>query len=95
MLIAQLPGFAPLKSGKLTKKFLMDIDEGLFLVSNIGYTPLQPVLAEDVAPINEREYQWAKIKKVGASGRLCRVFKSKDDYEKFFNGPIVELLMKR
>jgi hypothetical protein len=95
MFIDQMSSSAPLKSGKLTKKFLMGIEEGLFLVSNIGHTPLQPVLAEKVAPINNREYQWARIIEVGANNRLCHVFKSKVDYENYFKEPIVDLLTKK
>lgn len=84
----------PLKSGKLSKKFLMELDEGLYLVSNVHHTPLQSVFAETVDAINIREPQWRRIVELGANNRLCYVFKTKEDYQKHFNGPIVDLLLK-
>ncbi len=94
MINSPIPDFAPIKCGRLSKNILYEIEEGLFLVSNIGISPLQPVLAEKVVSSSKKEYQWAKIKEVGANGRLCRVFKSKEDFVKYFNKPIVNLLIE-
>ena len=85
----------PLKSGKLSKKFLMALGEGLFLVSNVHHTPLQPIFAETVAAANMREAQWRRIAEFGANNRLCYVFNTKEDYQKHFSGPIVDLLLKQ
>ncbi|HUI46969.1 MAG TPA: hypothetical protein VL122_13410 [Nitrospirota bacterium] len=84
---------SPLHSGKLTKKLLINLAEGLYLVSNVGHTPLQPIFAEMVTALNMREAQWRKIVELGANNRLCHVFKSREDYQKYFNKPIMDLLM--
>lgn len=84
----------PLKSGKLSKKFLKDLDQGLYLVSNVHHTPLQSVFAETVALMNMREAQWRRIVELGANNRLCYVFKAREDCQKYFSGPIVDLLLK-
>jgi hypothetical protein len=86
--------FEPVKRGKLTKKFLMDLKKGLYIVSNVHHSPMQSILAESVVDLQSREYQWKRIIEVGANGRLCYVFNSKADYEEYFNGPIVDLLIK-
>jgi hypothetical protein len=73
------PGF--IKRGDLTKRFLMDLPEGLFFVSNIYLTGFKPAIAEEVVPMSLRVKQWERIVKVGADRRLCYVFKSRHDYE--------------
>ncbi len=87
-------GLEPLKKGKLTKKFLMDIEEDLYLVSNVHPSPLQSIYADKVASPDMREYQWRQIVEVEANNRVCYVFSSKEDYQKYFNGPIVDMLME-
>lgn len=84
----------PLKKGKLSKKFFMGLDEGLYLASNSGYSPMQPIFAENVVADKLKEHQWRKIVEVGANGRLCYVFLSKEDYGKYFNGLIVGLMVE-
>ncbi len=84
----------PLKEGKLTKRFLMDLDEGLYLVSNIHPSPLKSIFAETVAARNLRESQWKRIVEVGANNRLCHVFYSSENYQEYYKGPIIDLLVK-
>ena len=65
------------KSGKLTKRFLMDLPEGLFLVSNIGFDRFNPGFAEDLSPPSLRMEQWERIVKAGTDQRLCHIFRTK------------------
>ncbi len=70
----------PIKSGKLTKRFFLELKEGLYLVSNIqdGTTreTATPVFAEAVAATEQRDAQRQKIKDLHADGRLCDLFES-------------------
>lgn len=58
----------------------MSAQEGLFLVSNVGHSPNQPLFAEIVQPAARREAQWRKIVACRANHRLCHLFKSPADY---------------
>jgi hypothetical protein len=69
--------------GKLTKKFFLQIPEGLYLVSNIGWTPDRPIFEEKVLHNDNREGQWERILKRGVDQRLCYIFASKEDHEKW------------
>ena len=79
----------PLKRGKLTKKFLMDLPDNVFLVSNLfkrenaSTKKFVPVFTEKVMPLPKRIYQWQKIKEASADQRLCHVFKTEKDAEKW------------
>ena len=70
----------PVQSGQLTKRFLMSLPAGLYLVSGVGEAPGQPSFAEAIAPREEREAQWRRILEAVANGRLCNVFKSENDF---------------
>jgi hypothetical protein len=64
-------------SAKLTKKFLMGLPDGAFLMSNVAnYSPFFSIYSAKISPLNGREAQWKKILGVGANGRLCRVWLS-------------------
>lgn len=64
------------QSRKLTKKLLMELSEGLYLVSNCLRTTTESILAETVQPSPQRQTQWRRIVAVGAKGRLCHIFPS-------------------
>lgn len=66
---------------KLTKKFFMQLPEGVFLVSNVFHNPTTTVFAEEVSPVSERSAQWDRIVSAGADQRGCRVFKSRIEFE--------------
>jgi len=70
----------PIMDGKLTKKFLMGLPEGVWLISNVGDSPYEPVFAETVLPLEEREGQWKRIVAASVSQQMCYVFPSKDDH---------------
>ena len=68
----------PVQSGRLTRRFLMSLPDGHYLVSNC-YDQLrpgqfEPCFAERVAPLAERESQWQRIKNTHADNRGCDLF---------------------
>jgi hypothetical protein len=73
----------PIQRGKLSKKFFMELDEGLYLVSNVGENPLKPIFAELMVPLNVREEQWKRIRSKNVNNILCEVFPSKDIFEQY------------
>jgi len=76
----------PLECHKLTKKFFMNLPEGLYLVSNVydtlGYSCATPIFNEYIVQRENRNAQWDKIKSVGADQRLCDVYRSAEEYKK-------------
>jgi hypothetical protein len=74
------------QTATLTKKFLMSLPNGVFIVSNVVHSLVEPVFAEYVlSPATERERQWEKIVSLGCNGRLCHVFKSEQEAIQFIN----------
>ena len=75
-----------LTDNKMTKKFLMSLPEGAFIVSGVGTKingKIVPEIAEHVLPIEKRELQWKKIKKAWCNNREFTVFKNKQDWERY------------
>ena len=70
---------------KLTKKFYMQLPEGLYLVTNIHDTRFQARFAEEIVGLDLRGNQWKEIVAAGVSQTLCYVFKTKKDYEVWLN----------
>ena len=74
----------PVASGKLTRRFLLSLEEGLYVVSNVydGTTrqTAKPAFAEPVAPAEDREAQWQRIKAAYADGRNSDVFRSAEHH---------------
>lgn len=66
-----------LRSARLTKKFLMSLPKGIYLMSNIVGQDRDPVFREYIlSPLSEREKQWQRIKLAEADNHLCRLFKT-------------------
>jgi hypothetical protein len=66
-----------LRSAKLTKKFLMGLPSGIYLMSNLVAPDGDSVFrAYVLSPASEREKQWQMMKLAGADNRLCRLFKN-------------------
>lgn len=72
-----------IKCGKLTKRFLTDLKEGLFFSSNAFVSKFKPAIAEEVVLPSLRMEQWMRIVDAGADQRMCYVFKTKQDHEKW------------
>lgn len=77
-----------LLQGILTKKFLMTLDEGNYMMSNLSDEYSCPIFEGKVSPRNLRGMQWEKIKQVGAQGRTCRIFKTKSDYVRWMDSAV-------
>ena len=45
---------------KLTKKYFMELPEGVYLVSNVYEDNNTPAYADEVPPLFKREEQWKK-----------------------------------
>jgi hypothetical protein len=71
---------------KLSKKLLMELPTGAYLVSNcykpIGPSRVAPAFTESVAPPAEREVQWRRLRAASADHRLCFIYRSLEDYER-------------
>ncbi len=80
-----MPTIAPPKRVKLSKKFLMEQEQGSYIVSNIFTDETTPMFAEEIGSPQNRQSQWERIKKAGISERLCHVFESKVDYQKWLS----------
>jgi len=76
----------PVISGKLTKRFLMSLETGQYIVSNVCNQEdgrFEPCFREKVLPLKDREKQWQRIKSACADGRLCNVLGSEMDCEAY------------
>jgi hypothetical protein len=75
----------PIALDKMTKRLLMSLETGQYLVSNVFTIDEngrnRPAFAEYVALPAERDRQWRSIKNAEADGRQCAVFASADDFE--------------
>jgi hypothetical protein len=72
-------------SYKLTKKYLMSLPEGFYLVSNIFKNSMQSSFAEKVAPINLRKDQWNRIIEANVHQRLCHIFETEKEYQNWLS----------
>ena len=70
---------------KLTKKFLMGLPEGGYIVSNVFSKYNMPCFAEKVSSIANREKQWKEIVAAQANQLLCHVFKDEEQFSKWFD----------
>lgn len=75
----------PVDSAKLTRRYLMSLAEGLYVVSNcyerVSPGAVRPILMEPVASQEERAAQWERVKAVYAHGRSCDVFESQAHFK--------------
>ncbi|MBM4305192.1 MAG: hypothetical protein FJ115_00060 [Deltaproteobacteria bacterium] len=68
---------------KLTKKLLMELEEGCYLRSSTEYFvkdqegqfQATPRFGEYVLPLSKREEQWKRILRVRANNRLCDIYR--------------------
>lgn len=65
---------------KLTKSFLMSLETGAFLASEVTLSGFEPVFAERVSESQMRPAQWAKIRSIGAHQKGCRIFSSESHF---------------
>jgi len=76
-------------STKLTKRIFLTAPTSVFLVSNCLHNPTKSIFEEWVEPAGPaRARQWQRIVLAGASQRLCRVFHSKEDYQRWLSSSV-------
>jgi hypothetical protein len=69
---------------KLTKRFfLWGLNHGSYIVSNTFFQKGVPVYAGKVSTLHKRERQWRGIVAASADQRLCYIFKTKKDAQKW------------
>ena len=70
-------------SHRLTKRFFMSLETGVFLVSNcyhvIDRNTSAPSFSEYVLPTKNREEQWKRIKAVKADRRHCATYSDAEE----------------
>ena len=71
---------------KLTKKFFLELQEDVYIVSNcykmVTSDKHIPVFEEQVVSLDLREAQWKRKKSARANHRLCCVYAGVEDYER-------------
>lgn len=73
------PGL-PIYSGRLSKRTLMDLPEGAFLLSNIYNRDSSPMVAQQVPPWGEREALWQWLKAKGIQSTRFYVFADEAEF---------------
>jgi hypothetical protein len=72
---------------KLSKRYLMSLPVGKYLVSGVGYTPTRRFFMEYVTPLTERHEQWKRVVEASADQRCCYHYESakkfKSEMDKF------------
>jgi hypothetical protein len=85
--------YEPLMRVKLSKKFFLELKEGLFLASNCFNEKDRPIFAEEVWPLTVREMQWQMIVDCGANHRFCEVFESRAAFEETHFDRVLKMRM--
>lgn len=70
----------PLFEGRLTKKHLLGLPEGSFLLSNTLKPDLTPALAEPIPPAHLREHFWEMLSREAIARTKCYVFEDAAAY---------------
>jgi len=71
----------PLKIPKLTKKHLMELPEGHYLVSHAVDDIGNPIFAQEIPPIAHRDEFWQAVRDASLNQRVCYLFQNKSEYE--------------
>ena len=74
-----------LKRAKLTKRLLMKLNTGTYIMSNVFYKKDMPIYAGRVVPLPLREKQWETIVDLAVDQRICRIFANKAAGEKWLS----------
>ena len=81
--LSQTAWGSPLFHGSLTKRVLLDLPEGAFVMSGVTDESGAPLFAETLPPVSAREELWGSLKASGVAQRNCYVFASARDYAVF------------
>lgn len=70
---------------KLTKRALMQLEEGLWIASNCMTGAGYPIYVAQVAPLREREAQWIAIRESESNGRGFWIFRTEAELTQWVN----------
>lgn len=71
----------PLFDGKLTKRALLALPDGVYLVSNCMVDVHTPMVARHIKDAAAREFVWTLVRLKRLNGTLFRAFSSQRDYK--------------
>jgi Leucine-rich repeat (LRR) protein len=71
---------SPIFAGRLTRRILLNLPEGSFLLSNMLNSDLTPLLAEPIPSASSREEFWRKLSSEGITKAKSYVFKDASSY---------------
>jgi len=72
-------------TGKLSKRFLMSLPDGGYIVSNVVGKNSRPVLAEPLDPRNGREPQWKRIREKRVDQQTVHHFSHQAAYDRYLD----------
>lgn len=75
----------PTKIQKLTKKQLIELAEGSYLVSHAVDEAGNPIFAQEVPSADKREDFWLKVRNASLNQRVCYLFQNKTEYVTFLS----------
>jgi Leucine-rich repeat (LRR) protein len=71
---------SPIFAGRLTKKLLLELPDGTFLLGNSYNPDLTPKIAEPIPPISLRDDFWKRLSKEGGTKTKVYVFRDAASY---------------
>ena len=74
----------PFFRGRLTRKTLMSLPNGIFLQSNVYHDPLSPKFEGYLGPMETRESTWKQMKELEVDGRLFCGYVTEESYDHDF-----------
>lgn len=74
---------ASFMDGKLSKRVLTNLDEGMFFMSRVILPDGSPEFSGIISPAADRQVQWKQLSKQGISQRRCFIFSNRADMEKY------------
>ena len=79
----EVSSIIPLKIQKLTKKQLMELEQGRYLVSHAVDEFGNPIFAREIPPADDREDFWLTVRDASLNQRVCYLFQDKTEYITF------------
>jgi hypothetical protein len=74
----------PFFRGRLTRKILMILPDGILLQSNVCEDPLTPKFEGHLGPLKTRESTWQQMRELGVDGRLFSGYTTEESYDHDF-----------
>lgn len=74
----------PFFRGRLTRKILMTLPDGILLQSNVCENPFTPKYEGYLGPIETRDSTWQQMRELGVDGRLFCGYTTAESYDHDF-----------